>query len=535
MSAQEASRDEHAALLADLRALATAERWGAVTSFLDRLASGSGGAILALLGQDVTAEPLLHTVTAVAGPPVVRPLVEAVAEPDRTLAADRVLVIFRCGQLLGLEEAEAARAILQRPSGSYRIVFVDADRLVDRNELERVQRAAWRVLLADPTEDWRGQDLAERSCLLWATQPGTGFLADRLERDMKLLRDWLDTPVAARPLATARIAQALDLAEDALAAKAPGAAHAPAQAVGDAQRAARLRVAAAAVARGIDSRLESAGRSLDAEITASLDMAREDLRAGVAAHLKAHCRNLGNRSAVDACLVDYLEAGMRRWHAGPYSLAVRRAEHAFADAGQRLEDVDWAAVDRLLPPRPSGHTYRAAATDALRFGAAVPTYRPDRPTLGAPPGRRDDNGVAYSIAGGAVGVTVAVLFHVPWVPTLAAGAAGALGGRLLNQFLHGTEVSEELARFAKHVVGVQIDAYRDRVRSALAAAFADRRAAVEGVFAELDRAFAVPSTVGPTDDTADKGSASSAKDRLAGLRLRLVHLAESNSREPLQD
>ncbi|MET7403865.1 hypothetical protein ABZS66_61395, partial [Dactylosporangium sp. NPDC005572] len=199
----------HAALVADLRTLAAAEGWEAVTAFTDALPAEAGGPVLALPGPDVAAEPLLRTVAAAGAPPVVRPLLEAVESPDRTLAADRALVVFRCGQLLSLEEAEAARTVAQRPDGSYLIVFVGADRLADPDELELVQRAAWRVLLAGPTEDWRGQDLAERACLLWAAQPGNGFLAGRLARDAALLRDWLSGPVPAAALATARTARAL--------------------------------------------------------------------------------------------------------------------------------------------------------------------------------------------------------------------------------------------------------------------------------------------------------------------------------------
>ncbi|MET7403724.1 hypothetical protein ABZS66_60670, partial [Dactylosporangium sp. NPDC005572] len=283
----------------------------------------------------------------------------------------------------------------------------------------------------------------------------------------------------------------------------------------------------AATGRRIGTQLQAAGRSLDAELSASLDMAREDLRAGVAVHLKQHCRDLGDRRAVNACLVAYLEQGMRRWHAGPYGLAISRAEQAFAAAEQQLEDVEWAAVDRLVPPRPGGRSYAEAAADGLRAGADVRAYRSVGMAPGTPPGGRGGRGAPLTIAGGVVGLGVAVLLGVPLVPTLAATAAGALGGRLLDHRRGSGDVGEAVTGFAKHAIGVQIDAYRDLVRSDLAVAFAARRSAVDTVFAELDRALGgLAERGGATGTPTPDGRASAVKDRVAALRHRLVELAD---------
>jgi hypothetical protein len=509
--------NSHADLLAEVRTLAGQQRWTTVTDYLTTLDAAPAGSVLALPGPGLDAGTLLAALPRI--PVTVRPLLTASAEPGRTLEADRVLIIFRCGQLLSLEEAEAARTVLLRPAGTTYVVFAEADRLGSTEELELVERAAWRVLLAGPHEDWAGQDLASRHCVLWSGRPEQSPFSGRLARDAALLDDWLTGPLDTAPLDLARCAQALDLAEAALS-TATIAAPANADSASARHRAGRLRSAVRDAGERIDERLEGSAQTVTRELAASLDTVREDLRAGVADHLQRHCRDLSRPAEISDCLARYLQTGMQRWESGSYALTLGKARQALADSETALDDVDWRAVDKLLPPRAGGGSYRDALADAVRRdGVTRSVYRADGRTAFTMPGRpRRTAPVPLAFAGGAVGLTASLLLGAPVILHVVASAAGAMGGHLIEQRRADGGVSDAVVEGARRVIGVQVDAYRTGTGNELAAFFADRRAAAAAATADLERALAA-ATSAPAG-AGDSGAGP--KDQLGDLRRRLV-------------
>src|SRR5262245_6472368 len=113
-----ANPDDYPAILADLRTLATDQGWTGVTGLLaDALAGGEGRSVMVLPGVDVDAGQLCDAVRTGGTRVTTRPLLDVASDADLALAADLALVVFWCGQLLSLEEGQAAHTVAQRPPG----------------------------------------------------------------------------------------------------------------------------------------------------------------------------------------------------------------------------------------------------------------------------------------------------------------------------------------------------------------------------------------------------------------------------------
>jgi hypothetical protein len=62
----------------------------------------------------------------------------------------------------------AAHSVFLRPAESYAIVFVGAELIHDQDDLQLVERGAWRALTEDRGDRWANQEFAEYRYFLWA-------------------------------------------------------------------------------------------------------------------------------------------------------------------------------------------------------------------------------------------------------------------------------------------------------------------------------------------------------------------------------
>ena len=196
-----------AAVLADIERFAAAQGWDDLRDYTAGLPAAGDRAVLLIPVADAD---VASVTAAYSDPPLdvySGPLAESLAP---ALGVNRVIVALRCGALFDPEMIAAVRGIIERPGQTFLILLSDADALTVPDELDLVQRRAWRLFVGVPGTYWTGQDLAERNCLLWSGRECADFLRDRLARDRGLLTGWLAaTPGAWPELALVRAADLL--------------------------------------------------------------------------------------------------------------------------------------------------------------------------------------------------------------------------------------------------------------------------------------------------------------------------------------
>lgn len=223
-----------ASVLAGIRALAAERNWAPVRAFLDTLAPLGDRAILVAAAPGVDPAPLVAWLSAadLGAHCHLASLTQLAEDPGLGLAINRVVVVLKCDDLLMPSSVAGARTVLARPSRSYAVLLIGVEVIDTRADLAVVERAIWQALLGPEGEDWAGQDLSARECLMWAdpADPVDGdvadragqdgvdravpdFLAERVARDRALALNWLLAEVRLLPeLQRARAAHALGLA-----------------------------------------------------------------------------------------------------------------------------------------------------------------------------------------------------------------------------------------------------------------------------------------------------------------------------------
>jgi hypothetical protein len=226
--------DSAAAVLGGIRVLAAERDWAPVSAFLDALAPLGDRAILIAAAPGLDPAPLAAWLSAVdwRAHCHLASLTQLAEDPGPGLAANRVVLALKCGDLLMPSSVAGASTVLARPSCSYVVLLVGVEVIDTPADLAVVERAIWQALLGPDGEDWASQDLSAYGCLMWAdpadpvdgdlADPAAqadgdaavpGFLAERVARDRALALDWLLAEVRLLPpLQRARAVHALDLA-----------------------------------------------------------------------------------------------------------------------------------------------------------------------------------------------------------------------------------------------------------------------------------------------------------------------------------
>jgi hypothetical protein len=462
-------------LLAQAGSIAAERGWTAVTDFISSLSATDE--ILLFEAEDVDAGSLADWIAGEAGSPVTIAGLEGLAGDFAAgLYTDRVVVAFRCGKFLTLSQIEAAQQLMQRPPGSYAIIFTDADVVQDENDLNILERGIWQTLVGNPDIRWAGQDLAEYWCLLWGEPRPGGFMADRLERDKRMLREWLLPPDGARAgLAALRAGHAVDLAERAAALTGPALTGPAATPRAESAGLRGAQKSLEELRRQLLKQLDADASYLDSEIEASLDEVRRQTRAAIARRVRQH----GDASWTDQELGREIEGVVRlaldTWHEEIAATARERGRATQEAARKLLGGVDWELIDSVRDDGDGdgdGGYPDLILTHIGILSQAVPAIgeRPAAASLSSLPKPDARTTVVRVTASGAALAAVAAIIAWPAVvPVLAAGAAGAVGGSLLDRRLDtrsNHQAAEALAADAvNQAVNVMLDAAREQVRS----------------------------------------------------------------------
>jgi hypothetical protein len=519
-----------AEVLAEAAALARERGWTAVTDFFASLPSESDDTVLMLAAEGVEERSLADWIVSEAQPGAIvttAPLEALAPDGGPGLAANRVVVVFQCGRLLMPEGVDAATRIFMRPAESFAVVFVGAEAITDRDDLDLVERGIWRVLVGDPGVEWAGQDLAARRCLLWSDGAGAGWpddVATRVARDTAALARWLDAGVTVDPaLARLRAAHAVELAADAAERSSPTVGDPVAAPVADS-----LMKVAADVDRlrgQLLRRLDADAEALERQVMASLRTLEQDLLHGVGRHLDRHREALGGAPALRRVVADYIGTGLDTWRAKTLADVLRRAGQSSAEAGELLDDVDWALVNRVAV-HPGGEPYPEAIVARLRADAEIRLPGKGGPgDLGSP--RLPDSAGLTSIArtaafGGATAAVTALVVGPALLPITAAGALGVVGGQLANRYFNQSHAQRVSAAYARAAVSSTVGGALAPVRAQLAGSAAAAHQAVDAAFQELGRSLRSAAAAGTALGSEPAVTASAGdRARLAELRRRL--------------
>ncbi|GIH29430.1 hypothetical protein Aph01nite_77400 [Acrocarpospora phusangensis] len=482
---------EHQRILADTAALARARGWATVTAFTGSLQDPADRTLTLYASAGTDSTPLRAWLES-AGHPVTTGDLESAP----TLTANRVIVALQCGQLLTPEAVEAATAMLARPSPTVRVVMVGAEALAGPGDLQVVERSAWRLLVGDPDEEWAGQNLAERGCLLWS---GTA-LTPRVERDRELLTAWANTP-GEDLIGGARAAYALALADRE---------HADQQAAASTREQRHLastRTTVAEAGQRLLRRLDSDLLTYERQVAASLQMLEQDLVNGLEAYLSRHRQQLSDSGAV-AVVNRYYEQGVQRWrrtNAAAFSARVAQINSETADL---LDDVDWDLVNRVAP-HASGRTYPGVLADGVQLTPDTDTSDPRMAASWRPPEKSSE--LPMTLVGGALTGAVALTFGVGLLPAAALGTLGATGTHLVGRYLRGGQAEQEIAVQARGAIVASVATVRQTAAERIKRSLAASKRQMAWHFDRLDQALDQASP--EPDDTAG--------DQLRALRQRL--------------
>jgi hypothetical protein len=214
-------------------------------------------------------------------------IVPLAADASRVAAANRILIALTAGRLLQSSDVDAVSVAMSgRTLDDACIIFTGSERLGDSNDLEQLERGAWRLLVPDPKPDWNHQSLAEYGIFLWGSADSGGFLRARLAADITALAGWAGKGRTAEgfPSGASGARQLLALIDQAQACLLRSTTAPPSDA--SALTSANVnsgRLALNELGRCLQTRMEEDLESLLRQQSVSLDTLEQDLNQGIAA------------------------------------------------------------------------------------------------------------------------------------------------------------------------------------------------------------------------------------------------------------
>jgi len=503
--------DEPQAVLDELTSMAAEQGWTQVTGYVAQVATADRQVLFACAPR-VHPEPLaawLRSRDTAATTPIAQ-LDALAADPGPALAADRVVIALRCGDLLMPATISGAATVMGKPAGSYAIVLTEADRIQSESDLAAVQRAVDGALLGPEGAARR----AGRGLLLWSEYAVPGFLAGRVENDSASLSQWLATvPDQSAELTRQRAARAL-----ALAAEAEAAASAPS--AGQTETQIRMLPALRTSVAGLHARvldhLDAQAVSLTRELTASLDTMRHDL-------LRETDSPAVGRDPHS--LESLVTRRMSRWSEDAAGVIAARQAQSRQHAVELLGVIDWGLVNDVAP-RSDGRRYPEPIVQSFTPDPpGVPPYWNGfaLPPSGAVPGPAWAPALRTATVGGVVTAAALAVLGVAVAPAVGAAAVGVAAATVIGsrrgqaaarrrraeEAAVDAAVRDELSRLMS-VLSAELDAGTTKLRAVADTEFTDLERSLTAAEEHASRFQAAPANRDPE-----------VSQRLAQLRARL--------------
>lgn len=344
---------------------------------------------------------------------------EIARQPGRAMTARLLIGVFDATRLITREDVEIVEQLFfTRPRGTYGFVFVEVSRLKDADDLERVLRGGWRLLVPEPKPRWLHQNLAEHDVFLFddrAIPDEVGLPLEDTRRDLEGLADAGDAPDDA--LARAALLYAIDLTLS-------SAEHRDAQASsGDALRGAVQRDLAsdeiANIRMRILRRIDSEAAAFQRVMETAVIRLRQDLVTGLDSALRAGDRAvLQTRANLGRRFQSFLNTTIERWLVTAHREIENRVEELDRELAAIVRGADWSLVNNAIGgsaayPETVLDALRRAIAPVGRIKAVPPQPRPQSPAMGLPQAGLVvlGSGVVYAITS-LVGAIPAIVMSV---------------------------------------------------------------------------------------------------------------------------
>ncbi|MGH2457543.1 MAG: hypothetical protein ACRDIY_01605 [Chloroflexota bacterium] len=483
------------AIVENIRSLASQRGWTAAAGLADALLAEDWSSVLVVAPSDVDARAFERWLAAlpIDGRITSLPLDRLLDDPGPAILADRVVAWFACGRLLDANQVEAvARGLFPRSIASYGVVLGQAETIEGPEQLEAIERGAWRLLVARPIANWRGQDLLDHRCFFWSDRAVPSFSRGRVERDTTALTDWLTSPPQRGGLARTRTLALIDLAEAAVS-DGGSAADAP---ICDGAEARRLDRAVADLRRRLLHCFDAQSLLVQRELSAASRWLELDAIEGLPSYLDGRLPALGGSLDADQSrelVLGYLTSVGTRWQADATRLLVSHWHGLAADLDNLLHDVDWPAINRIAADHGETRTFPGALVDELLPMAEVQAVLDGAPRSIPVAPERDGRSLPIALGAAVVGAAVlsVSLFAFGAQPLLrvALGASGVVGGGLMTLRLRRDRASSDAESSAREAVVAALRAADERAREQTAASLAGLRERLVADFRQLEDAL----------------------------------------------
>lgn len=397
-------------------------------------------------------------------------LEDLASDPDRSVAAERLVVLLECGRLLGAEAMEdLAAAVEGRPEGTFAVVYRDRGELGDPEDLKLFERGVRRWAL----EEGQGGDLSSHGVYLSGDSEGPGFLRDRLEEDRRGFLRWLETsPGAGDALERWRALRLLESTEAALQ-ELPRTEAPEADARGGAQeaRAARELVRGRKLlASRIDADLEMLERGLVNDLGRVVSQTTAELRSMLAREGPSVTSDAG-KERLRRLVEQKLHASGETWSREAAGRIEAAEGRMLQDLGSLFSVVDWELVDRVVPPEEGRSRERLLKlVDGRIVKELSPALTgevfqgPDGWDEGVA-GSRRPVGLAAAVAAASAGVLLALNVSFPW--TLLVSGSAAAGTGWLDMTRVRTRATRTAAADVERALERQVESAESAIRDAV--------------------------------------------------------------------
>jgi hypothetical protein len=277
--------------------------------------------------------------------------------PDGILA-EKIVILIEGGKLIGLDTVELIAGLIHtRPADSYAIVLSRVAGICDAEELDLVERGAWRLLVPEPKGRWNGQSLPDYRVFLWDVAPDQKFLTERIQKDSLELANWLRAPVENRTkLISWQLLRILDTAEKA---GNSSLAQPSSPSSRDRKRLEQMTEQLDQVGQRVVRRL-SVDRDFYARyLAASIQDLDRRLAKGLRKYLEQHLGlfETWNETQVVSVLREYLNHNVTSWFERLQKESESQKKTMIQETAALFGGLDWEVINRWVPADPEGRVY----------------------------------------------------------------------------------------------------------------------------------------------------------------------------------
>jgi hypothetical protein len=435
-------------VLTELRNLALQHHWESVIKLIDVLQVQTTSTRLLLMApDDVDTTSISSWIKGVVSDTEV--IVQSTSQQQDislVISADKVLVVFACGQLIDAETVEMVlSSIFIRPQGSYAIALSQAEHIQTEQDVDLVERGMRRLFLAGRTFSTDPDNLLAQGIYLWSTNATQDhWLQPRLQRDSKALIQWLQTPLREEPSIVAELERyqtlaVLQYAENEVQ-HALRLSQAASATVDHTHRIYRAKQSIAELKEQLLSRMMMNVEGIERSMRISLQTLQADLRDGLPRYLQTVPQlTCMDEQMFRNVIANFISTRAIQWQSNANRLLITHEADTANEIESFVEGIDWRMINKalidhgqtggyptVLIERLQGHAPNSAPQFTLEEG--VPRWIASNTNGQAPMALTS---MLQMAAGAGITSSIALLLRFGPLGIVASGVAGLVGAGLL--------------------------------------------------------------------------------------------------------